>query len=87
MMSKLGKLIKAEMMKNSFQPKNSATTPLVEEKISREAPITDDKSAYCVAVYDLLHSEEIYATKAVVAMPEIKFSTETTAINSSILCP
>ena len=40
-------------------------------------PITDDKSAYCVAVNFLLHSMERYATKAADPIPPETFSPKT----------
>ena len=72
-------------MKNTSQETFCANNPLVEENISRDKLITDDKSAYCVAVYNLLHKEDIYATKAVVAKPEEKFSRVIMVINNGIL--
>lgn len=45
-------------MKNPIHERCIATMPEVAAKMSRAAPMKDDRRAYCVAVYFLLQSDE-----------------------------
>ena len=78
---------KALIVKNIGQDVISNTCPEVDANTSRANPGKEESSAYCVAVYPLLHIIDINAIITVVAIPEDKFSRVIVNIRKSTLCP
>ena len=74
---------KALIKKNSGQEVSSKTLPEVAPNTSLAKPDIEDNNAYCVAVYPCLHKTDINAIIAVVAIPDVKFSKEITAIKEA----